>query len=396
MEEAQLVSWESQIGDYIELGVRMATVETDKALLDIAADVSGYLVAQVAKPGDMIACGDIIAYISEQPPQSGSVNTRQSGRLIISPAARKLAAAKRVDLAGIAGTGPRGRIVLRDVIAAEAVSETGQTIANERDKRPPPAPGATSSTSCAKTADTTDDRPDSSSSSLRKPVSRMRRIIAERLTHSFRNIPQFQVSRSADLTNVMRIRKTLLNSVEHSTGIKLSVLDFVIQAAARSLRRVPQLNVSYYDEASEPYIMEHNRVNIGLAVALPNGLVVPVIQDADSLSLVEIARQRDGLASAAKSGRLLPDQCTGGTFTISSLASYDAEQFTALVNPPEAGILAVGKAKPTPVVKGESVQAVPLLNLTCSFDHRPLDGATGALFMQELVQQLESDRWMIV
>ncbi|GGD47871.1 2-oxo acid dehydrogenase subunit E2 [Paenibacillus nasutitermitis] len=176
----------------------------------------------------------------------------------------------------------------------------------------------------------------------------------------------------------------------------IPMLDFVIQAVGRTLRQVPQVNVSFCTEPGGSYILEHQEVHIGLAVSKPDGLVVPVIRHADQLSLVEIAKQRHILVGKAKAGTLSAGEMTGGTFTISSLASFEIAEFTALINPPEAGILAVGMALKIPVVVGDAIEAATMMDLNAAFDHRPLDGSDGARFMQLLTRQLQSDRWKLV
>ncbi|MBB3071775.1 pyruvate dehydrogenase E2 component (dihydrolipoamide acetyltransferase) [Paenibacillus baekrokdamisoli] len=366
MEEAHIVTWEKQVGEYIQMKEVLATIETDKATLEIESSEQGFLIEQRVKPGDAIAVGGIIGILSDH---QGSGDVIRSERIRVSPAARRLSVQKGIELNTIDGTGPDGRIVLRDIIGVPVTMESSESGA-ERE-----APQDTTS---------------------KKPLSAMRKMIAERLTYSFREIPQFQVKSSVDLCHVLKIREMLVHSVEETVGVRLSVLDFIIQAVGRVLRQVPQVNVSFCTDPSGSYILEHQEVNIGLAVSVQDGLVVPVIRNADQLSLVEIAKRRHALVSKAKAGTLSVGEMTGGTFTISSLATFDIAEFTALINPPEAGILAVGMARKMPVVVGDSIEVATMMDLNASFDHRPFDGADGAQFMQLLSRQLQSDRWKLV
>ncbi|MCD9023843.1 dihydrolipoamide acetyltransferase family protein [Cohnella silvisoli] len=366
MEEARIVTWEKQVGEYVELKEVVATIETDKATLEIESAEQGFLIEQRVKAGDAIAVGGIIGILSANQVSGDAI---RSERIRVSPAARRLAGVKGIVLSEVDGTGPDGRIVLRDIIGAPVTIESSGS-STERE-----APRDTA---------------------FKKPLSAMRKIISERLTYSFREIPQFQVKSSVNLFHVLKIREILVNSVEETAGVRLSVLDFIIQAVGLALRQVPQVNVSFCTDPSGSYILEHQEVNIGLAVSVQEGLVVPVIRDADQLSLVEIAKQRHALVSQAKAGTLSVGEMTGGTFTISSLASFDIAEFTALINPPEAGILAVGMARKVPVVVGDAIEVATMMDLNASFDHRPLDGADGAKFMQLLSQQLQSDRWKLV
>ncbi|MBP1993855.1 dihydrolipoamide acetyltransferase family protein [Paenibacillus eucommiae] len=412
MEEATIATWEKQIGDNVQAGEVIMTVETDKATMEVEAAANGYLTEQSVKPGDVIAVGGILGYLSDAAHQETAQESVQElvketiqetgqERIRISPAARKLARSKGLDLHHISGTGPQGRILLRDIMAspdqAEQTAVQPSKPASESIKTGAIIqPTQTSQANQAGQASQANQPSRQENQASQKPLSTMRKVISERLTYSFREIPQFQVKNSADMTNVLKIRETLVNSVEQTAGIRLSVLDFIIQAAAKALKQVPKVNVSFRTDAGDPYILEHTEINIGLAVSLPDGLVVPVIHNADKLSLLEIAKRRHELVSDARSGKLKAEDTKGGTFTISSLASFDVDEFVALINPPEAGILAIGRAKKIPVAVGDSIELVTMMKMNGSFDHRPLDGADGAQFMQFLAEQLESDRWRIV
>mgnify|MGYP000415611347 CR=1 FL=1 len=385
MEEAQLVTWEKNVGDWVEKNDVIATVETDKAVLEVEAVEAGYLVEQVACIGEIIVVGGIMAYlqdtlvtgekrIADVPDftlnQPSLVDQGMASRIRASPAARKLANENGISLETVRGRGPHGRIVLKDIISS--ITEVEKL----------PSSASTISEQIAP-------------SQVKKPLSGMRKTIAQRLTLSFRDIPQFQVKRFADMTHVIKLRETLVSSIEKSIGIRLSITDFMIQAVAQAIKEVPKVNVSYVTEIAGDYIVEHAAVNIGLAVALDEGLVVPVIRNADQLSLIEIAKQRHRLVMNSQRGSLMPEDYSKGTFTISSLAVYEVDEFVALINPPEAGILAIGKIEKKAIVKEDAIRILPMICLNGSFDHRALDGADGAKFMHKLVERLESDEWLI-
>lgn len=398
MEEASIASWEKQIGEYVHIKDIIATIETDKAILDIEASEQGFLIEQRIKVGDSAAVGSIIGLLSDQ--QQSESDFKQGERIRISPAARRLAGEKNVSLEAVVGTGPGGRIVLRDVISAGI---TSNAVASKPKQEEPAKTAscnpvnATSSTNTSSGSNTSGTNTNSASNtSTKKLLSAMRKTISDRLTYSFREIPQFQIKSSVNLFHILNIREVLVNSIGNSSGARLSVLDFIIQAVGMALRQAPQINVSFVTDASGSYIMEHQEIHIGLAVSVQGGLVVPVIRNADQLSLLEIAQVRHDLVSKAKAGTLSAKEMTGSTFTISSLASFEIAEFTAIVNPPEAGILAVSKAQKLPIAVGDSIEVATIMQLNASFDHRPLDGADGAQFMQLLSKQLASDRWKIV
>lgn len=407
MEEAKVVTWLKDIGDYIEPDEVILEVETDKANLEVESPGEGFLTKQHVQPDEVVEVGAVIGVLSDNEsggddeesndsspenveahqgesvedepkdiePITGNKQTRNpfidGERIKVSPAARKLAKQEGVKLATITGTGPRGRIVLTDVkIALEKVVNTPiidrevvPVVAGENDKV--------------------------------VPLSNMRKIIAKRMTNSFKNVPQFALKRGVDCT-VMNTTRKALNEI-NSSGIKLSINDFIIQALTQALVEHSQVNTSFVDDESGSYIIEKADVNIGLAVALDDGLIVPVIHGAQNLSLLEVAQKRAELVKKAQSGKLLPEEMSGGTFTISNLGGFNVEDFTAIVNPPETGILAIGKAKHSPVFDDELNMIVkPIMQVTASFDHRTIDGAQGAKFLETIVEQLQSETWGLI
>lgn len=405
MDEAKVVTWLKNIGDYVERNEVILEVETDKANLEVESPEEGYLVKQLANPGDTVAVGAVVGILAEtkdaeievtsinetvekkteetpEEKQTFNENTNQpnkhdeyfikGNRIRVSPAARKLAREEGIDLTNIVGSGPRGRIILKDVKKAVEERQTKHDMEKVVDL------------SVKKEKDDKIIR-----------LSSMRKTIANRMTISFQTIPQFNLKREVDCSAIEQTRKTL-NELNDSP-VKLSLNDFMIQAVARALKKHPSVNASFVDNGSEPFIIEKARVNIGIAVALEDGLVVPVIHDADQLSITEIANKRVELIEKAKEGKLSPDDMSNGTFTISNLGGFNIDEFTAIVNPPETGILAVGKSKWTPVVNEEKeIDILPMMRISGSFDHRTIDGAEAARFMNTIVEQLQSTRWNLI
>ncbi len=387
MEEGTLIKWVKQIGDPVNKGDVLMEVETDKATLEVDAPASGYVVDHLYREGDVVPVGEVVCHISDD-------RAAAPARIRLSPAARRLARELNLtdeELRRIKGSGPRGRIVLQDLkTAAEqplsAVQEQPLSVLPEQ-----PLPAAQEQPLSAV--------PEQSAvvAGNEIPLGRLRVITARRMTESFRDVPQFQIKRTVDVSNLLRIRQTLNASIRHSAGIKLSVTDFLIQAAAQALVRHPLVNAYYGENNGKPVVTAYSEVNIGLAVALDEGLMVPVIRRADQMSLITIAQRRVELMNKAKANRLAYEDMSGGTFTISNLGSYDVDEFTAIVNTPESGILAVGAIKRQPVANSlDEVEIKPVITLNASFDHRTMDGADAARFMKELAGILASDKWKII
>lgn len=274
------------------------------------------------------------------------------GRLFASPLARRLAAQWHVNLLGVTGTGPHGRIVRRDVESA-------------RDRAPNAAAAA---------ATTTSPPPSNRPAARRVPHTGMRRAIARRLTESKQNVPHFYLSVDCKMDALLALR----SQANHGGAVKLSVNDFIVRAAALALREVPEVNVSWHDDAIE----YHAGADISVAVATDGGLVTPIVRDADVKPLSAIATEIVELAGRAKVNRLKPEEFTGGSLTVSNLGMYGITQFAAIINPPQAAILAVGAAERRPVVgeNGELVAAT-VMTVTLSADHRAVDGAVGARWL---------------
>ncbi|MHB1974249.1 MAG: dihydrolipoamide acetyltransferase family protein [Acidimicrobiales bacterium] len=429
MEEGTIARWLKQPGDQITRGDVVAEIETDKATMDLEAYESGVLEQILVPEGSTAAIGEPVAEIGDgsgsagAPAAAGSVSARATdavpvpapaperaadertageppageaaviagaaaptpagdppdipartgGSLRTSPLARSLARRAGIDLGSLAGSGPGGRIVRADVESAIAQPGGGQ-LANGQLANGQLAPSAQPGASQATAGE--DDEV--------VPLSTMRRLTAERLTESAK-APHFSLTTVVEADALLRLRAELNASLPEGAG-KVTVTDLLVKACAAVLRARPEVNASWATDA----IVRHRRVHVGVAVAVPDGLVVPVIRDADRATLGEIARQARDLAERARSRRLSPDELGGGTFTISNLGMLGIDEFTAIINPPQVAILAVGAAGPQPVVRDGEVVVRTTMKLTLSVDHRVLDGAMGAQFLADLRVLLEA------
>ncbi len=442
MEEGVLVKWSKKEGDKVSPGDLVAEVETDKANMDFNIEDSGVLLKFLVKEGDTVKLGapvmimgkageDISALLAQvvsggaaapsapapvvapppavpaarpapsttkppaievspaAAPAAAPLATApaRSGQVLASPLAKSLAIELGVDLRTVTGSGPGGRIVERDVRSAAdgvpapiAMSTGGNTLPHVAPPAPL-APGAATALTVRPAAapaviESADDYTDI-------PASNMRKRIAARLTEAKRDIPHFYLQRSIDAAPLLAFRQKL-NDLLGDRG-KVSVNDLVVKATALALRRVPECNASWEGDA----IRRHHRVHIGIAVAIEDGLVTPVVRDADLKGIGAIAAEIRDLAERAKSRGLKSHEITGSTFTISNLGMFGIERFTAILNPPEAGILAVGAVLDAPVVKDGAVVAGKRMTVSMSCDHRVIDGALGSKWLIAFADLLE-------
>ncbi|MGZ3665518.1 MAG: dihydrolipoamide acetyltransferase family protein, partial [Ktedonobacterales bacterium] len=306
--------------------------------------------------------------------------TGTEGRVFISPIARRLAAEHHVNIDQVQGTGPGGRIIRDDIeLALQRQQAAPQPVA------PTPQPVYAPVPATAVTGGADDVEP--------VALSQMRKTIARRLQQSMQTIPHFYVTMVIDTTRLGEMRESLN---EYAAGlpqpIKVSFNDLVVKAVAMSLTRMPEVNASFDGEQ----LLLKKHVNIGVAVALEQGLIVPVVRDADKRSVLDIAQETRRLTEAARMGKLKPEEFQGGTFSVSNLGMFGVDEFTAIINPPESAILAVGAIVPTPVVRNAQVVVRDLMKVTLSVDHRALDGAVAARFLQELKRLLEQPMAMLV
>lgn len=422
MEEGRLVKWLKQVGDAVKNGDTLAEVETDKAIMELVARGDGVLRARLVEEGSTSAVGAVIGVIAaadediasftgaaaasgastaapspaEAPADaapataSASAAASPSGQPVggpgategtegpqrSSPLARRLAAEKGLNLAAIRGTGPGGRVILRDIEAAASAAPA-----------PAAAPAASSGSSASKpTAIATGMQIDGEFKDV--ALTQMRKTIARRLGESIGPVPTFYLTSEIDMTNVAKLREQMVAAGE---AFKVSVNDIVIKAVAIALTRHPECNAHWMGDSIRYFSAAH----VGMAVATDDGLIVPVIRDAHLKGLGAIGKEARELAKRARERKLQPAEFTGGTFSVSNLGMFGIDQFTAIINPPEAAILAVGGTETKPV--WENGQFVPRqrMRVTMSCDHRIIDGAVGAKFLQTLKQLLESPLMML-
>jgi pyruvate dehydrogenase E2 component (dihydrolipoamide acetyltransferase) len=372
MESGTIVRWLKSEGEAVEKGEPLFELDTDKVTQEVEAEAAGVLLKIAVAQGE-VPVGQTVAFIGaegEGVPEVAVVEDRKqpekaerepeprpveqppasNGRVRASPLARRLARERGVDLAKISGTGPEGRIVAEDVERSEA--------------------GGTSARA-----------PLSTGSLERVPLTNVRKTIARRLTEAWQ-IPVFQLQTSADM---MRVNGLVARLRERDEEVRVTVTDILTKVCAQALIRHREVNAEFTDEA----ILLHPSANVGLAVAAPQGLVVPVIRSAERLSLSEIARLRSGLVGRARDNKLRAEDLDGGTFTISNLGMYAVERFTAVLNPPQAAIVAVGATEERVVAFAGTTAVRPMVTLTGTFDHRAVDGAPAAAFLQTVKESLE-------
>ncbi len=441
MTEGAISTWHKRPGDAVAVGDVLVEIETDKAVMEFEAYQAGTLSKILAEEGQVVDIGTTIALLddgsgaSEPPAPSPSpqgaaaaapeppapspspqgaaaaAGSAPSGsRLLASPLVRKIAREKHLDLTGISGTGPGGRIIRADLSgllangapdqapAAAAASPAApaapaQAPAPVPGQAPAPAPAQAPAPAPAQApAPAPQPAADEARRSRSVPVSQVRRVIARRLAASAREIPHFYATAAADAEELMSLRAALNAQLTEAGRPKVSVNDLLIRAAALALREHPEVNVSY-DDASTTMLM-HDRINVGVAVAAESGLIVPVIRDADTKTVTQIGAEARELIALANERKLTPAQTSGGTFTISNLGMYGVEDFTAIINPPEAAILAVGATAREPAVVGDAIVPRYRLRYTLSCDHRVIDGALAAQFLKTLTGLIEHP-WMI-
>jgi len=381
MEEGTILRWLKRDGDHVSRGEELVEIETDKAAMVYESDGEGVL-RIVAGEGDTLAVGATIAHVGEAtggveaatdtaPPPAEAAIHEDEGRVKASPLARRIARESGVDLHTLAGTGPGGRIVRADVEAAgvhgaEApVAETAGAPAPAEDQ-----PTLAERVAAAKGETTVVE------------LSRTQQTIARRMAESKATIPDFSLAVEVDMERCVALRSELKRL---SPDQAPTYNDMVVKACALALREHPRANGSYRD--GRLYL--HSRVNVGVAVAADDALVVPTVFDADLKSLGEIARETRVLAERVRAATIAPPELGGGTFTVSNLGMYGVRGFTAIVNPPQAAILSVGALEPRPVVRDGGLFARHTVSLTLSCDHRILYGASAALFLARVRELLE-------
>jgi pyruvate dehydrogenase E2 component (dihydrolipoamide acetyltransferase) len=416
MEEGTLLKWLKASGDEVAEGDPIAEIETDKVTLEIEAQEDGFITNILLDEGATAAIGTVIATIGAQDevgqgapeaaaeaapepeaapqepaaaeqeapapaaaapaPQPATetapvVDRAPGERLRASPLVKRLAEEHGIDLNQVAGTGPGGRIINKDI----QPYVTGEKTA--------PAAAAAPAAQPAQQPATAAQEPSGKGTLV--DLARIRRVTGKRMTESKRDIPHYYVTSSVNMDAAMEFRSSINASLE-SSGTKVSVNDLIVKAAALALRDHPEVNTSW--EVDNLY--QHDSIDINIAIAIDGGLIAPFVPAADGKSLGAIARMTKDLGRRAREGGLTPEEYQGGTFTISNLGMFDVDEFIAVINPPQAAILAIGSVHETPVVKDGKVKVGHVMKITLSADHRALDGATVATFLQSVKAYLEN------
>jgi pyruvate dehydrogenase E2 component (dihydrolipoamide acetyltransferase) len=401
MTEGKLARWLKKEGDEIKSGDVLAEIETDKATMEVEAVDEGFL-AKIVVPDETegVAVNAVIGVLTEtkggaidapketpkpaeakaaEPPKETPTPVAKSApapqpakenheRIFVSPLAKRLAKQAGIDLSTIKGSGPNGRIVKADLDKAPAPAAPAPAAAPAAPKPAAPAPVITAP-------------------HKKIPNSTMRKVIAKRLLESKQTVPHFYVTTNIEIDALLKLRAELnaKSPKEGAGAFKLSVNDLVIKACAVALRRHPMVNSSYTEDA----IIQYDDVDISIAVAIPDGLITPIIRKADAQGLAAISNAMKDLGARAKAGKLKPEEFQGGGFSISNLGMFGVSEFAAIINPPQSAILAVGAGEKRAVVKGDNIVAATMMTVTLSCDHRVVDGALGAEFLATLKSIIE-------
>ena len=401
MEEGRLVKWSKKEGDAVKSGDSLAEVETDKAVMELVARADGNLIKVLVPEGKTVPVGSVVAYIGApgekvdggagsgeqgaakpapvaEPPRAPQpaptappvAPVAEAGRVKASPLAKRIARDSGLDLQRVQGSGPGGRVVKRDL-------EKGAPVSAPAPRAPLATPQPIAVTKGGAPFEDV-------------PLTQIRKTIARRLATSLGPIPHFFLTTEVDMERAAEARESL-NQQLGDTG-RISFNDIIIKATALALTKHRACNAWFQDD----HIRYWNEVHIGMAVAIEDGLITPVIKNADLKSLAQIGAEAKALAGRARERRLTPDEYTGSTFSVSNLGMFEIDQFTGVINPPEAGILAIGSIVQKPVVVDGAVTPRRRMRVTMSCDHRVIDGATGAAFLKTLKQMLENPLAMLL
>jgi pyruvate dehydrogenase E2 component (dihydrolipoamide acetyltransferase) len=378
MTQGTIIEWKKNGGDWVKKGEILYVLETEKVTFEVEAPESGILSEVMAKAGDVLAVGTIVAFILQpgekvpEIPTRGKIeikegmpptprteaveefeDAKETAAVKASPLAKKIAKEQNIDLSRIKGTGPEGRVIKEDVMA---VIEGTKKSAIE---------------------------PMGQEENL--PLSSMRRTIARRMVESFQSAPHFYLSVEVDVEELKKARERLRPMMEKITGIRLTYTDLLIKIAAKAIEEHPEINVTWAGDG----IKRLRNINLGLAIAVEDGLIVPVICQANTRSLTEIVRMRADFGQRADQGKIRLDEMRGGSLTITNLGMFGIDQFNAIINPPESSILAIGRIADKPVVHNGQIGIRPRMNLTYSIDHRVLEGVSGSRFLQSIKELIE-------
>ena len=434
MEEGTLASWQVKPGDEVSAGDVLCEIETDKATMEVEAVDEGTIGKLLVEEGtEGVKVNAPIAVLLEEgedesaldgyepeggpapapsdddeaetpkkaapeekkeaaksgggggdaPASKPSSGGGKGGRIFASPLAKRMAEQAGLDLAAIDGSGPKGRIVKRDIEAAVKAGTGKKSAAKEEGAKPAAGQPAPQPVMAA------GDYPPATDDYEEVKLNSMRKTIARRLTEAKQTIPHFYLTIDIELDRLLAMRKDLNG---RSDDYRISVNDFIVRASALALARHPEVNAQFTGEA----ILQHRKVDVSVAVAIEGGLITPVIRDADCKGLVQIASEAKDLAGRARDGKLKPEEYQGGTYTVSNLGMFGVDQFVAVINPPQSTILAVGSGKEKPVVKDGALAVATVMTATLSCDHRVYGGAEGARFLETLKGLLEDPVTMLL
>ncbi|MES2982305.1 MAG: dihydrolipoamide acetyltransferase family protein [Verrucomicrobiota bacterium] len=418
MTEGTLIKWHKKVGDFVEIGDVLAEVETDKATMEMEAFDEGTLTEILVQEGEKAVIGSVLAVldgnsdegsaapasatpftaapplptVSEQPAPVSAAPSSDSERVKASPLARKVATEMGVDISSISGTGPGGRIVREDV---EKSGKTPSKAASAAAKLTEAVKARATAPSAPVSAPAPTPQailPNAKDGDERIELSSMRKIIASRLLTSKTTIPHFYLHMEVDAEPLMAMRKQVNEQAEKTHGNKYSVNDFILKATINAAEAVPAVNASFAGD----HIVKFKHVGLSVAIAVEDGLVTPVIKEAESKSLLAISRAVKDFAVRAKDKKLKPDEFDGGTITVSNLGAWGIDSFDAIVNPPQAVILSVGAAIEKPVVKNGQLAVGLRMNIGISADHRVVDGAVAASFLAEVKKLIENPALMLL
>lgn len=439
MEEGTVIKWLKKIGEHVENGEPLLEIETDKTSMEVESPAAGYLIKTLKDAGDVVPVTQVIGYLGElnekvdaaagstagassaaeaakaAPAEESKAQAvsaagaqklaSQGGKVAATPAARRIAREKGIDLGTIAGSGSFGEIKAADVLNVREVNATplARRIAEDQNIDLGNIQGSgingkirKEDLGLATAAQKAEAQPAAKAeaanagkpAAARKPMKGMRKVIMDRMLKSHLEIPPVTLNMKADVTELVALREKLNNTL----GMKISINDFILRATAIALSESPNINVSL--EGNE--VVYKTEINVGMAVALEDGLIVPVIRDADKLSLVQIAAKSKELAGKAKNGGLLPDDYTGGTFTVSNLGMFDVLSFTPIINQPEAAILGACAIEKELKMIDDKIESRSMMGLSLTFDHRLVDGAQAAQFLKKIKLLLQEPLRVVV
>lgn len=380
MTKGKIVEWKKKEGDRVEKGEILFTVETEKVTWEVEAPEAGILSRPKYKPGDEVPVGTIVAFVlkageaepeistpvkrekqkapasaTEKLAKAEEVQVAPKGRVKASPLAKRMARDQGVNLLLLRGSGPGGRILKRDVLKHGLETKSAPSI------------------------------PSAAAPAQEKPLSAMRETIARRMTESFQTVPHFYISVEADAEELNAVRDKIKPAVEKRFGIKITITDLLVKIISQTLEEQPEVNVQWAGGG----IRQASEINIGLAVGLREGLIVPVIRQANLKPLAELAKIRSDFVERAQQGKIRMDEMRGGSLTLTNLGMYGIDQFNPIINPPESCILATGRIMEKPVAHLGQVMIRKRINLTLAIDHRVLDGVLGSRFLQRVKELIE-------